>query len=88
MSEPRESWHLDRRVPIVLIGALMAHAGIGIWYASSFASRLSAVEQFVAENKSTDRRLYVIEEKISAIARSMDRVEQSLGRRSEVTIPN
>lgn len=77
---PRENWHLDKRVPIALIAALAIHAGVGIWYAAKFDSRLTTVEQFVAENRTNDRRLSVMESQLGTIARSVERVERILDR--------
>jgi hypothetical protein len=82
----RESWHFDKRVPIALIVALAIHAFAGIWYAAKFDSRLSSVEQFVAENRTTDRRLSVMESQLSTIARSVERVERILDRRGDAVV--
>lgn len=38
-------WHLDKRVPIALIVTLAAHAGLGVWWASTTNERLTQVER-------------------------------------------
>lgn len=37
MSAPGESWHLDKRVPVALIIALLAQFSAGVWFMSSLA---------------------------------------------------
>ena len=84
-----EKWHLDRSVPVALIVALVSHSAIAIWFAAKLDSRLSAVEQFVAENKTTDRRLAVIETRLGSMDATLERIDRKLdpappGKRSEI----
>lgn len=37
-------WHLDKRIPIAIIVAILVNSGLGVWYASKLDSRVTAVE--------------------------------------------
>lgn len=35
-----EEWHLDKNVPITIIGALVIYAGLAVWWGSKMESRI------------------------------------------------
>lgn len=71
-------WHVDRSVPVAIILTVAAHSGVGIWFAAKLDARLSAAEQFVAENKTTDRRLAVIESRLGSMDATLERIDRKL----------
>ena len=60
-----QSWHVDRRVPIALITAIMIQSGGAIWWAATTTGRLSAIETLV--NSSMNNRLNRIEDKLDRL---------------------
>ena len=40
-----EQWHLDKRVPIALILAILIQSGSAIWWASTMSERMNQVER-------------------------------------------
>ena len=46
-----KSWHLDRRVPIALILAILLQSGCALWWASSINTRVDALERDVTRNE-------------------------------------
>lgn len=73
-----ERWHLDKRVPIAIIAALMLQfAGVVAW-GTQMAARVSQLEQ-IAESFREDRdRLIRIETDVTAIDRRLERMEDRL----------
>jgi hypothetical protein len=69
-------WHLDKRVPVVLILAIIGQTFLGGWYVSSIDSRISRLEIEAVKNQSTGERLARIEEKLTAIIDRLDRSER------------
>lgn len=45
MAVDKESWHLDKRVPISLIVTLLMQSVVLIWWASSLDARVSQLEK-------------------------------------------
>jgi len=43
--EQDKNWHLDKRVPIALIGVILAQTFAGGWWAATTGERLSALER-------------------------------------------
>lgn len=72
----QEPWHLDKRVPVVLILAIIGQTFLGGWYVSSIDSRISRLEIEAVKNQSTGERLARIEEKLTAIIDRLDRSER------------
>ena len=79
----REDWHLDKRVPITIIGALLLQTfgfvAIGSAWKAEVESRLTAVEKQVDERKNQGDRLIVLEEQLRFIKESLTRIEVRLG---------
>lgn len=82
----REDWHLDKRVPITIIGALLLQTfgfvAIGSAWKAEVESRLTAVEKQVDERKNQGDRILVVEEQLHFIKESLSRIEARLGERS------
>jgi hypothetical protein len=47
--KPGGSWHLDRRVPIATIGAIILQAAAFGWMVSSMDSRIQSLENYSVE---------------------------------------
>lgn len=43
----KESWHLDKRIPIVIILGLLANFATVIWFASKLDSRIEIIERYI-----------------------------------------
>ena len=58
MSEKAEEnqWHLDKRVPIATIGAIVFQAAAFGWMAASMDSRISTLEAYTAELRNSRLR--------------------------------
>lgn len=42
---PDKHWHLDKRVPVVLIFAILLQTATAVWWASAQSERVSALER-------------------------------------------
>lgn len=77
VSGAKEPWHLDKRVPIVLILTLAAQSCAVIWYASKLDSRVAYLEEQVAARSMVNERLARMEERFEAIKDDVSDVKQS-----------
>lgn len=72
-------WHLNRGIPVVyLISSVaigLAQFGGLIWYASAFSSRVDTVEKTLVLMAPQGERLTRLEEKVSAVQKTVDRIE-------------
>lgn len=73
-----ERWHLDKRVPIALIAALMLQfAGVVAW-GTQMTARVSQLEQIAGNFREDRDRLIRIETDVTAIDRRLERMEDRL----------
>lgn len=71
-------WHLDRRVPIALIVAILVQtAGLGFWV-GGLVARVGHVEEWQAQNARVDARLAVVESQTAEIMRIVGRLESRM----------
>lgn len=88
-----ESWHLDKRVPVALIIALVLQAGGFGWWAASLDTRMSVAERdivkleaqgdaLVAAAQAQAVQLGRIEEGIAAMRVDINRMIRAMEQRS------
>lgn len=78
MSDAKESWHLDKKVPIALIGALMFQTvGFGVWM-GSIQTRVDNVEAWQGKNDRMDARLSVLESQLGNVSAILERIENKI----------
>lgn len=79
-----EQWHLDKKVPISIIVALvlqtLGFVAIGSAWKADVDSRISALEKQSDERKGQGDRLLILEQQIRYIKESVDRIERTLGK--------
>lgn len=97
-----EAWHLDKRVPIALIAAVVGQTAVAGWAMSKFDSRLATLEEKLAreeastkdserESKDILSRMVRVEVQTGAILEGLRRLETRLdtaARRIEYGIAN
>lgn len=54
-------WHLDRKVPIAFIIAIVVQTFMFGWIASSFNARVEGIETYIAESKIANAAAVVLE---------------------------
>ena len=78
--EQRREWHLDRKVTVGLILALVMHAGTSIWWASDLTSRVKKMEQDQREASDVPERLTRVETQVDGVREDLQRIEGKLDR--------
>lgn len=76
----KEPWHLDKKVPIALIIAIMVQTGGALWWTSKLDSRIETVERHVADTKDDAARLVRLEAFRDNLGNRLDRIEAKLDR--------
>jgi uncharacterized coiled-coil protein SlyX len=90
--EPPNSWHLDKRIPIALILAVLAQTSAGVWWAATIEHRVQTAETRmtrleVNEAKTAesagrfDRTLATIVQSQDDMRRSLERIERRIDAR-------
>jgi hypothetical protein len=83
------SWHIDRRIPVALIGTLGLQLIFGVWWLSSMEFRVEAhekqltrIESAMSENdrdsQGLDNRLTRLEEKLSSQTEILQEIKRIL----------
>lgn len=78
MAHDRQPWHLDKRIPLALIGAVLIQTGGAFWYASSINERVSSLESWRTDTKSVAADIASIKANVEALKDSMDDVKERL----------
>jgi hypothetical protein len=86
---PSEQWHLDKKVPLAMIGAMVIQTVAIVWFAAKLDSRVGALEEsdrraeirFSAISSDRDR-LVRVEEKVSLTTELLREIKQTLERRA------
>ena len=77
-------WHLDKRVPIALIFAIVMQTGAAFWWASSISSRVEQIEmrfnRSVERSAATDRQVQVNDRSIGVMASELKATNAQLER--------
>lgn len=68
-----EQWHLDKKVPISIIGAMLFQAAIAVWFASKLDARVGIIEEKLIEQTTINRRQ---DSEIHAIDNRLARIEE------------
>jgi uncharacterized coiled-coil protein SlyX len=71
---------LDRRLPAALVAAFLLQTAGALFWAGSAAERISVLEKTAANNQAAIERVAVLEEQITTIKQSLDRIEAKLDR--------
>lgn len=85
MSQPDDDakWHLDRRVPLAMILAIIMQTGTFIWWASSLTERVNTLERERVATAPQGDRLTRVEVKVEGVQTSLDRIERLIRREGQ-----
>jgi hypothetical protein len=81
--DENEHWHLDKRVPLAFIAAMILQTiglvAVASAWKADVDSRLLILERSMEERKGQGDRLLIVEQQLRYIKESVDRIESSLG---------
>lgn len=77
------AWHLDKRVPIALILALLLQTASGVWWGARIDARVAALEATDLSRASSNERLARVEENLKAQSETLVRIDRRLERMEE-----
>ncbi|HHI81959.1 MAG TPA: hypothetical protein ENJ99_02290 [Rhizobiales bacterium] len=78
-------WHLDRRVPVALITAIMMQTIGIVWWAATLSARVDVLEERIRAARTNETRIVRLEANQTAVYQRLDRIEV-LTRRIEVKL--
>jgi len=72
------SWHLDKRIPITLIGAMLVQTvAVGIWL-GTVTARLNYLESAVANRSDDSSRLAVAESRLGGLENVLQEIKTDI----------
>lgn len=83
MSEPQTDtarWHLDKRVPIALILALIMQTAGALTWAGAASERINQLERQTQDRNAIGERTARVEEQVRYMRVTLDRIEEKLDR--------
>ena len=82
-TERVKEWHLDRKVTISLILALLVNAGATVWFAAQLDQRVAHLEDEQVRDAETPERMARVETQVEALGESLSRIERKIDRAIE-----
>lgn len=76
----KEPWHLDKRVPVALILAILLQTGSALWWAATVNARVERLEKDAAQTIGTDSRLVRLETQMQSINETLRETKDILRR--------
>jgi uncharacterized coiled-coil protein SlyX len=76
-----------KRIPAALVAAFLLQTAGALFWAGSAAERITVLERTVADNQGTVDHVAVLEEQVSEMKQSLDRIETKLDRMGESKSP-
>lgn len=77
-----ENWHLDKKVPIGIIIALVIQSitffSIAVAWKTAVDARLARLEEISADSSAQSDRIIVLEQQLKYIVESLNRIETKL----------
>jgi hypothetical protein len=83
--EADSSWHLDRKVPIAMVVAILMQTGGMIWWGAKADARIETLERKAELAAPQDTRLTRVETKLEAVQDGISEIKSIL--RKEPTAP-
>ncbi|HVP86033.1 MAG TPA: hypothetical protein VMS78_15030 [Rhizomicrobium sp.] len=71
---------LDKRLPAALVAAFLLQTAGALFWAGSAAERILVLEKTAANNQAAIERVAVLEEQVTTIKQTLDRIEAKLDR--------
>ena len=80
MSDDMEntSWHLDKRVPVAVIMALVGNIVASVWWLSALGQRVEYIEMAISTNEAVRLDIAQVKERINGMDRVLMRLEAYL----------
>lgn len=76
----QQEWHLDRKVTLSLIIALLANAAASVWFAAQLDQRVTSIEQHQTRALDTPERIARVETQVEGLREYLARIERKLDR--------
>lgn len=80
-------WHLDKKVPLALIGTIVMQTIMVTWWAANASARLEAVEKKVEAAAPQAERIVRLEEKIGVVQQGINELKAMLMRPTQPAGP-
>lgn len=74
------AWHLDKRVPLALIFAIVVQTATIFWWASAISQRVAALEAERAATADYQGRIVRLETQIAGLQETMNGIDAKLDR--------
>lgn len=71
-------WHLDKKVPIALLLAIMAQTGTGFWWAATTSERINNLEKRAESVAPQADRLTRVEVKLDVVQENLGEIKRLL----------
>ena len=65
--EAERHWHLDRKVPLALIFAILVQTATAFWWASGINAAMTSAQRDIAELRTNPDRITRLETKLEAL---------------------
>lgn len=78
MTRSSEPWHIDRRIPLALIGSILLQSGMASWWASGITQRMESLEAWRQDSKSVAADIAVVRSQVLDLKEVLRRIESRI----------
>lgn len=84
-------WHLDKRVPISILGVLIVQMCSGLWFISKLDARIAALEnisviQLSAQHEKDQKQDEQVKDSVEKLAKQLEHIDDKLDRIIEKSV--
>ncbi len=73
-----ENWHVDKKIPLALIGAIIVQTGAAFWWASSVNEKVASLESWQRESKNVAADIAVVKSQIADLKEILRRIDSRI----------
>lgn len=81
---PEQQWHLDKRVPVAIIFAILMQSLGGVWWAASINERTAQIERrlgaFAERSQQADREMAITQQTVAVLSAQLENQIRSIER--------
>lgn len=74
-AQQKESWHLDKQIPVALVVTILAQGALGLWWVSGLNSQVQIHERRINKIESWNEKQA---DSLNAVVERLARIEQAL----------
>lgn len=78
MSEEKDQFSVQKRIPLMLLGAIIANFTATIWWAAKIDSKVDSINNWIAQNRQVITRVHLLEERVKYLNKTIMEIKEAM----------